>query len=59
MKVNIFLLILFLSCTTNKPVNKNLLLSLLSDSTGSVTAYFSYPGRYIEEEKRETYYKLY
>jgi phosphatidylserine/phosphatidylglycerophosphate/cardiolipin synthase-like enzyme len=33
-------------------VNKNLLLSLLSDSTGSVTAYFSYPGRYIEEEKK-------
>lgn len=44
-------LVLF-SCTGSKPRDKSLLLSLLTNSTDSVKAYFSYPGRYIDTDKK-------
>ncbi len=41
-------------CSGSKPRDKSLLLSLLTNSSNSVKAYFSYPGRYTDQgRKRE------
>ncbi len=44
-------LVLF-SCSANKPKDKSLLLSLLTTPTDSVKAYFSYPGRFTDLDKK-------